>query len=201
MIKNIVFDFGGILIGLDKDRSVAAFHQLGADTVAQYINDYRSEDLFNDLELGKISVEEFCQEVRKKSRPDISDEEIKHAWMLLLTDISQEKLDCIKRLHQKYHTLLLSNTNSLHWDYSVKEFFKDLSLYFEKCYLSFELGLAKPSLEIFYHMIKDSGIIPEETLFIDDSQTNCNAAETLGIHTWHIATNEDWTKLIKGLED
>lgn len=200
MIKNIVFDFGGVIIGLDKDRSVAAFRRLGADAVAQYIDDYRSEDLFSDLELGRITTTEFCEEVRRKSHPDIDDDSICGAWMLLLVGIKEQKLKKIAQLRKHYRTLLLSNTNALHWEHSVREYFKDTRLYFEKCYLSYQLGIAKPSQEIFSHMLNDSHITPAETLFIDDSQTNCHAAEALGIHTWHVSTNEDWTETIDKLE-
>ncbi|MBQ0086052.1 MAG: HAD family phosphatase [Prevotella sp.] len=193
MIKNIVFDFGGVLVGLDKGASVRAFKDFGADVIAKYIDDYRSEDLFNDLELGKITMEDFCDEARRQCDKQLADEDIKNAWLLLLTGVAQKKLDKILSLKKKYRILLLSNTNAFHWEYSVNNYFKDTKTYFEKCYLSFELGLAKPDRRMFEFMIEDSEIVPEETIFIDDSEKNRNAAIALGIHTMSVETNEDWT--------
>lgn len=194
MIKNIVIDFGGVLVGLKKENCVAEYHALNMDVIGQYINDYRSEDLFNDLELGKIGINEFCEEARRQSGVNATDEQIKHAWLVLLTGVPQKKLDKILELRKHYRVLLLSNTNAFHWDYSVEHYFKDLNLYFEKVYLSYELGMTKPDRKMFEFMLQDAGIKAEETLFLDDSATNCNAAEKIGIHTWHIGENEDWTQ-------
>lgn len=194
MIKNIIIDFGGVLIGLDKDRCVAEYNALGMDVIGQYVNDYRSEDLFNDLELGKIDIHEFCNEARKQSGINATDEQIQYAWLALLKDVPQKKLDKILELQKHYRILLLSNTNAFHWEYSVEHFFKDWSIYFEKVYLSYELGITKPNHRMFYHMLNDSGIKAEETLFLDDSAANCKAAEAIGIHTWHIGEDEDWTQ-------
>ena len=67
--------------------------------------------------------------------------------------------------------------------------------YFEKTYLSFEMKMAKPEPEIFKAIIEDAGIEPKETLFIDDSEMNCKAAQNLGISTYTAKEGEDWSHL------
>lgn len=60
--------------------------------------------------------------------------------------------------------------------------------------IAFDLGgVMKPAPEIFHMMLKGQDAKPEETLFIDDSETNVKVAQSLGIHTLCPHNNEDWT--------
>ena len=197
-IKNIVFDLGGVLCGLDAERCIRAFHQIGAEEVAVYVEEHRVEDLFLQSELGYITTEEFCEEVRRITQRPIDDEKIVWAWNELLTGITDERLQAVLELSKKYRLFVLSNTNDMHWKkweasslLPLKgEVFKDGV--FEKCFLSYELHLAKPQREIFETVLQQADIKADETLFIDDSLKNCQAAEALGIHTYHNQHINDW---------
>jgi putative hydrolase of the HAD superfamily len=46
-------------------------------------------------------------------------------------------------------------------------------------------------------MIHEADILPEETLFIDDSAANCHAAASLGIHAYHYQLGEDLSQIFK----
>ncbi|RRD01948.1 HAD family hydrolase [Prevotella sp. OH937_COT-195] len=189
-IRNLVFDFGTVLVGLDKNRCIAAFDSIGANEMSGYVDECRQEDLFHELEVGRIGVPEFCDEVRRKSpRCNAADEKIAWAWGELLTGIPREKLRRIVELKEQYRIFLLSNTNVIHWQRSVEEFFHFGSLgindFFEHIFLSYEMGMVKPDREIFIKMLNDAGIKAGETLFIDDSAANCAAAESVGIRTMH----------------
>ena len=197
-IKNIVFDLGGVLCGLDAERCIRAFHQIGAEEVAVYVEEHRVEDLFLQSELGYITTEEFCEEVRRITQRPIDDEKIVWAWNELLTGITDERRQAVMELSKTYRLFVLSNTNDMHWKkweasslLPLKgEVFKDGV--FEKCFLSYELHLAKPSREIFEAVLQQADIKADETLFIDDSLKNCQAAEALGIHTYHNERINDW---------
>ena len=64
-IKNIIFDLGGVLVGLDGQRSIHAFDALGCQAISRYIEEHRTEDLFYRIEIGLATTEEFCDEVRQ----------------------------------------------------------------------------------------------------------------------------------------
>mgnify|MGYP000164048774 CR=1 FL=1 len=64
--------------------------------------------------------------------------------------------------------------------------------FFEHIYLSYELKMAKPDADIFQKVLDETGILPNETLFIDDSEANCRTAEALGISTYTPKAHEDW---------
>lgn len=198
-IKNLVFDFGNVLVNLDKERCVEQFEKLGLNKVNELISHSFKEGFFQDYELGVISTEEFREHIRSLTDKALKDEDIDNAWNSFLVDIPPRKLMLLLELRKKYMVYLLSNTNDLHWQWSCEKLFPykgfDVNSYFEKTYLSFEMKLSKPDSKIFQAMIKDSGIDPEETLFIDDSVDNCLAAETLGIRSFVAESNEDWTRL------
>ena len=69
-IKNIIFDFGGIIVDLDKQAAVHAFEALGFEAHA-YINDYVQDGVFALMETGEMSPDEFCTYVRKKVGADV----------------------------------------------------------------------------------------------------------------------------------
>lgn len=188
-IKNIVFDFGCVLVDLDKQRCAEAFNSIGAQAISTYVDECRQEDLFHDLETGHIDVDVFCNEVRRKSPAcTASNEQICWAWNQLLTGIPAERVTKLHQLKHRYHLFLLSNTNPVHW-LPCSEVLEGC---FEKVFLSYEMHLVKPSQEIFERMLQEAGIKPEETLFIDDSKANCHAAESLGIRTLHVGHGDEW---------
>lgn len=196
-MKNIIFDFGQVLVGLDKQRCVDAFRAMDAGGVAVYVDECRQEDLFHDLETGKTDVAEFCDEVRRKSpRCRATNDEICRAWNLLLTGIPEARLQRLLQLRDSYRLFVLSNTNPIHWQKAVNEFFPyqgyGVADYFERVFLSYQIHLVKPEPEIYARLISETGIRPEETLFIDDSAANCSAAAALGINVLHAPTGSEW---------
>ncbi len=188
-IENIVFDFGCVLVDLDKDRCVKAWHEIGAGAIAQYVDECRQEDLFHELETGHITVDMFCDEVRHRAGDcDVKNEDIVWAWQQLLSGIPERRVQRLRKLKEQYRLFLLSNTNVIHWQQCRDH----LAGCFEQEFLSFEMGLVKPDRAIFEQMLRQSGIDAKRTLFVDDSAANCQCAESLGIRTLHVADGDEW---------
>ncbi|MBQ6186544.1 MAG: HAD family phosphatase [Prevotella sp.] len=202
-IKNIVFDLGGVLVGLDGQRCIKAFEAIGCGDVANYVKEHRVEDLFLEQELGRITSAEFCDEVRRICQCDATDEQISWAWNELLTPISDEKLNMLAMLSGRDRVFLLSNTNDIHWQKSAKDFFHcnddRCRKYFEKLFLSYEIHLAKPQREIFEYVRDVARIEPEETIFIDDSVKNCESAAAVGYNVIHEQSGTDWLRKLQEL--
>lgn len=198
-IRNIIFDFGGVLINLDKPRCVEALGKLGFKQAGELINSYYQQGIFEKMELGLITPEEFCSGIRKISGSKASDKEIFDAWNLLLADIPTYRLQALLELRKHYMVYLLSNTNKVHWDYSCENQFHyrgfDVNDYFEDMFLSFQLHETKPSPKIFEEVLAQTGILPNETLFIDDAAPNCETARKLGFKTYCTKEGEDWRHL------
>lgn len=198
-IRNIIFDLGGVLVNLDQQRCVKAMRQVGIDGIVKYVEERRTEDLFYEAEIGAISQHGFCEEARRLTGATARDEDIVWAWNQLLGEISSQRKQRLWELRKGFRLFLLSNTNAMHWQYCAEELFPDglrvAEDYFEHIYLSFRMHLSKPSKDIFTAVLSDAGIEAEETLFIDDSEANCLAAESLGIHTYYNKHIDDWLSL------
>lgn len=200
MIKNIIFDLGGILVGLDSARSIAAFEAIGAIEISKYIKGHRTEDLFLDIEIGRKQTSDFCNDVRSIAHTEADDNSIIDAWNALLTSIEPQKLDIVEHLSHNYRLFLLSNTNDMHWQrcqqLSVESTGRQLSSYFEHCFLSYEMRMKKPSCEIFAEVLQKANLKASETLFIDDTLENCSAASAMGIMAFHSTVSNPWTSFL-----
>lgn len=198
-VKNIMFDFGGVIIDLDKERCLLSFGRLGVD-VDGCLGQYVQGGIFSRMERGEAGADEFFRTLRGKSgRAALSDGQIAAAWNDFLAGIPAERLECLARLKRKYRLFLLSNTNELHWRYAEANCFTrcghTAGYYFEKAFLSYEMGLAKPDKRIFLRAIEDADVNPGETLFIDDSRDNCAAAHDAGLRVYHSQKPGDWLRV------
>ena len=200
MIKNIIFDWGGVLIHLNKARCTEAFRLLGVEVSDELTNPFGQRTDLMDFERGLMSVDEFHDTVRRLYGTQLTDKQIDFAWNALLDGIPTYKLDTLLELKQRYHLFLLSNTNAVHWEEGRKQFnYKGYRVadFFDQIFLSNELHVLKPSPEIFHKVALMANIEPAETLFVDDLQASCNAAAALGFHTYCPVTNTDWRLELK----
>lgn len=195
-IRNIIIDFGGIIVDLDKQAALDAFEALHFNA-RPYIDKYVQQGIFSGLELGTTSPEEFYDYVCQQASCPIPHQQICQAWNSMLTAIPPHRLSHIARLRQQgFRTYLLSNTNSIHWQHTLQHLLprhgEEFTQAFHHLFLSFEMHLAKPAPQAFQYVLDHAGIQAQESLFIDDSATNCQSAQALGIHTFHSVTPDDW---------
>lgn len=194
--RNIVFDYGGVLVDLDRPRCIRRFHRLGVTDIDAMLDPCHQQGIFRCLDQGTVSNEEFHAEICRHAGRPIPGEEIDAAWFTFLFGIPAYKLEALLSLRRTHHVILLSNVSDLHWRFTCEHHFSwgghVVDDYFERIYLSYRMKMIKPDIRVFHHLLDDSGIRPEETLFLDDSPTNCAAARTLGIHTYTPRALEDW---------
>lgn len=199
-IKNVIFDLGGVLVDLDIERCIAAFRLLGMNRVADLVNPYYPAEMIGRLERGDISFHEACDEMRRlDNQPGVSDAEMAGAYGAFLTGIPVAKLRQIARLREAgIRTYVLSNNNPASMEVIRGQFTADgrtMDDYFDKIYLSYELRELKPSEAIFRKVMADSGVVPAQTLFIDDGQKNVDTAQALGFAVYMPAPGEDFGHL------
>ncbi|MDR2285859.1 MAG: HAD family phosphatase [Prevotellaceae bacterium] len=187
-IKNIVFDFGGVIVDINQTAALNKFKEIGIDNIEELLDPYRQKGIFCKIEDGSISREDFYAEICRLTGKNIDSKDIDQGWLdFIIMPVEQAKLDYILKLRAKYKVLLLSNTNDIIMRWAMSEKFspagKPLDYYFDELYLSYKLGCMKPDFDIFQIMIEVSGINPAETLFIDDSEANITSGKTLGFKT------------------
>ena len=191
MIKNIIFDFGDIFIDLDKQ---AVLNALKNNNIMEFLPKYLA--LNNDFEVGKIDSDEFLFGL-KADFQHLSNAQIAEIWNSMLLDFPAYRLDYIEDLarSKKYRLFLLSNTNALHIPHVAKimgtERYTRFRNCFERFYLSHEIRLRKPDREVYQFVLDQNKLSAPETLFIDDTRENTEAAAALGIHTWNLQVGKE----------
>jgi epoxide hydrolase-like predicted phosphatase len=201
-IKNIIFDFGGVIIPVDPMAFAAGLIELGCTDVLSLHEFLLKEQVYMRFEKGEMSPDEFRNMLRTGLNNHETDEQIDHAWNLILGEIPAHRVTFLESLKPKYRTFLLSNTNQIHYDHYQAQFrntynYPSLDSLFEKAYYSFQLKLYKPDPAIFEYVLKDSGLDPEETLFIDDYLKNVEAAKKCGLHVIHLVDGMEVAEVLE----
>ncbi len=198
-IKNIIFDIGGVLVDLDLERCLESFKAIGFEDAKSMVSCYHPASFFGAMERGEITIDQFCDEIRKASGVNMTNEQISAAYSSLLVEIPIEKLRLIKSLRDRgFKIYALSNISELLMNYVLK-FFEADSLsaddYFDKMFLSYQMGVMKPDPKIYELLISQSGIDPSQTLFIDDAEKNITAAREFGLQVYLASAKEDFSHL------
>ncbi len=193
-IKNIIFDLGGVIINLNEHLTVKAFQNIFLEKYPLMAEDIHAEQILENFETGEISINEFIS-FFKSYNANVTTKQITEAWNSMLLDIPEERIDLIKNLAKEYRVFLLSNTNPIHLNfidnYVIDNFkLKSLEDLFEKAYYSHQMGLRKPNSKIFTTILNDKNLIPEETLFIDDSEQHILSAKQLNLKIHHLLETE-----------
>lgn len=204
-IRTIVFDLGGVLIDYDRETCVKKFLELGFDNAYELIGPYSTAGCLLELESGRISQNEFYDELKQSAPRPITIEQIDEAMYSFMLDIPEYKLDMLTDLRKQGYTLfMLSNTNpilmSLIKEHRFTKQGKTIDDYFDRLFLSYEMKIVKPHPEMFRQMIAATGIRPEESLFIDDSAANIATGKAFGFETYLAAPHEDFRSLFSQYE-
>ena len=181
MIKNVIFDFGQVLVHFEPEYMVR-----------QYINDEEDVKLlskvifdrlyWDKLDLGTITDEEtiaLCRQRLPKRLWDVA-EKIHWNWIYNIPEIDgmSELIKYIKERHG-VGVFVLSNISHYFADHSGEV---DILKYSDGSVFSARIGVTKPSYQIFDYMCEKYNLTPKETLFVDDNENNIKASIEFGLN-------------------
>ena len=211
MLKNYIFDLGGVLLDIRMKNAYERFIALGL-LPAELEPGNSVYKLMEDYQLGYVTTAEFCQQIASKCTANVfarcaagptTPHDIEDAWNSICLSVADRKLQALRKLRKKEGVAsvsLLSNTNELHWECCCQNWFNangnKLEDFFDKIFLSQELHLQKPDPEIFKTAIRKLGASPAETIFLDDSPVNTAAAATCGLQTLTVTADIDWVEIL-----
>ena len=199
-IKNIIFDLGGVIYDIRYENIADKFRSYGITDFEKLYSKASQTDTIDLFEEGKISPADFRDYVRSLSPVPLTDSQIDDAWNAILIDIPKSRLELLGMLRLKYNIFLYSNTNQINYDrfttdLRAKYGFDIFEVTFKKAYFSQLLQIRKPKPEGFKAIIEEQDLLPEETLFIDDSPQHIVAARTVGLNAYHLAGGETMEQL------
>ncbi|MDP2906123.1 MAG: HAD family phosphatase [Candidatus Omnitrophota bacterium] len=180
-IKAIIFDLGNVLVDFD--------HRVAANRIAQYCNKSARDiyDLFFDSETtrlfeeGKISEEDFFLKVKSALDLDLDFSGFVPIWneIFFLSIKNRAVYALAEKLKKRYRTAVLSNINSLHYEYIKKTF--PVFGAFHEVFTSCQLGFIKPDHRIYAGALSALGVRACEAFYTDDRLELIESAAKLGI--------------------
>lgn len=199
--NNLLFDLGGVIMDIERARCVESFRKLGLRDSDSFFGEFSQKGPFMALEEGAISKDEFHEIMHGYLPEDVTDAQIDAAFCDFLTGIPAARLRALRELRRRYKVFLLSNTNEVMWDTKIAEEFRregrEREDYFDGIVTSFEARALKPDPRIFAYAVQKLGIHPEDTLFLDDSAANLEAAARLGFRIAQVRPGTEFSDVIQ----
>ena len=194
-IKNIIFDLGGVVLDIDENIVYNELEKMGIN-ISELAHSKEFIDIMSKFDTGIYTAPTF----RKKAKAllgqeKMTDQRFDAIWNAMILDIPRERIEAIEKVKKHYKIFLMSNSNVIHYDLYVRDLqlrfgYHEFDELFNKSYFSFAEHLEKPDPRFFELILDHEGLLPEETLFIDDTEANVKVAKKLGIHTYHIGRDE-----------
>lgn len=203
--KNLIFDIGDVLIDLDFPGTVQEFQKITVVDFGEIISHFRQHHIFDLFEKGKITPQQFRNELKQFLKTGVADAEIDVAWNSILGTYPEHKFELLKQLKTRYKTFALSNTNQIHvatFNEAVKSKFneKDFESFFHRAYYSNEIGFRKPEKEIYEWVLQKENLNPLETFFVDDLPENIEAAKQSGLQAYLLKDRNKLHELLTELK-
>jgi putative hydrolase of the HAD superfamily len=191
----VIFDFGGVLLDLDLDSTAKAFAALGIPDFKRLFTLYHASPVFLDLEIGKTDPKAFAEGIMREIGHSVSEQEVFDAWNTILGDFRKESLAFVDRLRKTMPVFLYSNTNIIHYEVFQQKIaettpYAHLNDLFHRAYYSHEMGMRKPHPEGYLHILEQEGLMAADTLFVDDNLDNILGAQSVGLMTHHLQSEE-----------
>lgn len=185
-ISDIIFDLGNVIFDIDFSLTESKLERFTGIPIDVLKRDMARQ--FTDFETGKISYVLFFNHLIKSAKRETNGNELIHAWNAMLLEIQPETWILLEALKKNHRLYILSNINDTHlqWfnDYITRnQQYTQWYQLFNHCYYSHEIGLRKPDPLVFDHLIQQQSLVPQATLFVDDSPENIKAAHELGFQT------------------
>ena len=179
-IKNFVFDFGNVIFNWNPDYLAKEYTDNEEDRIEIRDCIFKAPE-WKMLDNGKLTYDEakkiYKYRVSKHLRPKV--DEIMDTWFEKLP-INSKLCDLIKQLKEhNYSIYALSNIHEVFYDY-IREL--DIGKYFDGILISAIEIMMKPNKEIYERLLEKFDLIPEECLFIDDSEKNVMSAKECCMH-------------------
>lgn len=165
MIKAIIFDFFDV-IRTDAYKAWLETNKIPHE--GPYFDASHQQDI------GLITSEQFLERLSELTGRTVTFQEVDGAAV-----VDMEVVDVVAKLSKKYKLALISNAPSKLIRGILAD--NDLEKYFDTIIVSSEVGMIKPSPDIFSLALQQLGVDASESIFIDDNIRHIEGATKLGI--------------------
>ncbi len=173
----VLFDLGGVLIELGGVGELSAL--IGAADHEETWRRWLGCPVVRRYERGQCSTEEFCESMIGEWSLSLTPEEFLARFRRWPRGLFPGALELLAELDGRVRRACFSNTNELHWRDQFRDF--GFAERLEHHFVSHEMGLVKPDLEAFEHVVRELACAPDRILFLDDNQINIEGARAAGL--------------------
>ena len=183
MIKNVIFDFGQVLVRFEPEYMCSLYTDSTEDI--KLLSEVVFDRIYWDrLDAGTIENEEFFASIEKRlpKRLHETAKKVYLNWINTLPEIPGMR-DVIALCRELGLGVYLLSNISREFAARYREI-PILSLV-DGCVFSSTCGYVKPDARIFAHAVEKFGLDKESTLFVDDNINNINGATSFGLKAYH----------------
>ncbi len=182
MIKHIIFDIGNVLVGFDPDSYIKHFH-FDPEKERNIKSTVFGASVWKDLDRSIKPVGQLREELASLARPEYHDDVLRvfdhSCGSVCRLDYAIPWIQDLQTLG--FHTWYLSNYSF--WMIERTKTALDFLPLMEGGLFSCEVGWGKPEPQIFRAFLaRCPQVVPEESVFFDDTPANVEAARALGFH-------------------
>ena len=181
----LILDLGGVLFDIEFEKTRQAMLTLpGYNGTPLTFGVEQQSDVFVAYDRGDITTAEFRIALRERYGYTCADHELDRAWCAILErglyDDATERVRQFATQFNASRTVIFSNISELHHLDSATRCRPVFDMV-DNVYLSYKIRLRKPDPEAFRYVCRNEGYDPAQTILVDDSRANCEAASALGI--------------------
>ena len=192
-IKTFIFDCFGVIC----DPVISNWYK--EKSLKHDFVDNKLSEILRDFDLGILSEDDLFEYFSKYKGVELTRENIREEVDSYLR-INIELVNIIKTLKNSgFKIVLLSNGNNSFFERKLFKVFPEFNELFDKLIISSNVGMVKPNSDIYLHTLEIANSQPEESLFIDDSKINIDAAVKLGINGFVYTDNTSFINFLKKL--
>lgn len=196
---DFLFDIGNVIVGVDFIPALKRLIPADAQNVDERLNQLLEHK--DEFEAGRVSPEEYFPWAANTLGFKGSHEQFLEAWVDIFSD-NTPMWKSIQSLHEAGHRLILfSNINNPHKEFLLKHY--PVFDFFTGGIFSYQTGHIKPEAEIYQIAIKQYGLDPASTGYIDDLPANIEGGKNAGLvcHQYDVNHHDKYLTWLNKLID
>ncbi|MEQ8820396.1 MAG: HAD-IA family hydrolase [Sumerlaeia bacterium] len=134
------------------------------------------------MDRGALDLVDIARDLDVRYGVNISADELRPVWSDIFTTVNHHVVEAMKRARERgKFVAICSSTNQPHWEHILETYPEIADRWWDRAFLSFELGHSKNDEGFFHAIIEATGCAPRSHYFIDDMQKNVDAALAAGM--------------------
>jgi epoxide hydrolase-like predicted phosphatase len=189
-VDALLFDMGGVVLEVDFEKVFEHWARTNNLAIEQIKQRFAMDEAYQLHEKGLISGTQYFAHLRSTLNLTADDVTLTAGWNAIFGNEINLALDAIDKVRDRYRCFAFTNTNTVHQEYWEREHPR-IRQSFDHIFVSSEMGLRKPDLQAFAHILKQTSTKAEAMLFFDDSNENVEGALSAGLQVVQVNSEAD----------